>query len=570
MRTNESMFYVGGTVKSLGNDNQYRGPELFAFNKSKISNYKNESVWENSNLWLEMSYPNGDPVDFRLTVNGLYNERPLYSYYQYPSRSDYVAKTNGTLKGQAKYGGFFIYGYEVADRTVYQKLYWTKNSGQTDLYYERGENYQGSTAVSDLRAYDAFTGELIFSSAESGIDIPGISSESYVKGDHIVLKYGGKYYEYDRNGNLVATHTLPDLNIPNTNENYRPVVTYQQNALGDIYVISELVSKSNSNARIATYLSKVNTDFTLVWTTKLQGTWSNATNSIGYAYGAVQTAFPHLVFNPIKQEVMVNTFSQNGLGVFNHYQRLSMTNGSLSIWDSALGNWSSQLTQFQVDWFGNYTKLSGATAFPGTLSADGWTSKPSDGYMYFFDNNGDRKSQSSTNGIMLWLNIMFGASTSYPQQGLYVGDGMYLSYNGYKDAYNDLPYQYVPVLTVGTPTTDPLIYDAFTLGQFMSEDKLKNAELAFKLALHQPKGNTDLAGMSFRMQNPLNRYAVETDGVKLYLSKYMRGSRTVLASQSFPVQPSQLYSFRIIMQGEAIKVYMDGVPYFEVTDNEYS
>ncbi|WP_168123608.1 hypothetical protein, partial [Paenibacillus sp. HB172176] len=30
------------------------------------------------------------------------------------------------------------------------------------------------------------------------------------------------------------------------------------------------------------------------------------------------------------------------------------------------------------------------------------------------------------------------------------------------------------------------------------------------------------------------------------------------------------YSFRIIMQGEAIKVYMDGVPYFEVTDNEYS
>jgi hypothetical protein len=89
------------------------------------------------------------------------------------------------------------------------------------------------------------------------------------------------------------------------------------------------------------------------------------------------------------------------------------------------------------------------------------------------------------------------------------------------------------------------------------------------MTMYQPKVNSKLAGMSFRMQNPTNRYAVEADGQKLYLSKYTGGNRTVLATQNFIAQPAKAYIFRILMQGEAIKVYMDGVPYFEVTDSQY-
>src|SRR5690606_4324084 len=74
---------------------------------------------------------------------------------------------------------------------------------------------------------------------------------------------------------------------------------------------------------------------------------------------------------------------------------------------------------------------------------------------------------------------------------------------------------------------------------------------------------------SFRMSNPRNRYAFETDGEKLYLSKYQTGERTVLAEQAFPLIRDTKYRIQIEARGSNIKVLVDGVEYFNVTDSQF-
>jgi hypothetical protein len=72
------------------------------------------------------------------------------------------------------------------------------------------------------------------------------------------------------------------------------------------------------------------------------------------------------------------------------------------------------------------------------------------------------------------------------------------------------------------------------------------------------------------MTSPTNRYAVETDGKTLYLSKYVNGTRTVLASSAYPFLDNTDYAFKVEMLGSSLKVYLNSVPYFSVTDNSFA
>ena len=72
------------------------------------------------------------------------------------------------------------------------------------------------------------------------------------------------------------------------------------------------------------------------------------------------------------------------------------------------------------------------------------------------------------------------------------------------------------------------------------------------------------------MTDPRNRYALETSGSVLSLSKYVNGARTLLDSRHVAFQRNVEYAFKIKAQGSRLQVYMDDVPYFDMTDSTFS
>ncbi|MHA7966106.1 glycoside hydrolase family 78 protein [Paenibacillus sp. CAU 1782] len=573
VRTNESHFYYGGMKVSAQLYSDYNtGRELYAFNKSKIGRYKEDFIHGQYDVSLALSYPDGTPVDFRLGPKELYN-RSIKSY-SYPSYADYLAKTNGTVRKQSVLHKYDVRHYEVADRTIYQIVSFQKYDDQRDTYIQNGRETTGPSSGLDLRTYDAFTGELIASTLEDNLPDQISYNSLYVKGDNLLAIVGSIYYEWNREGKLIATYTLPDLGITVPSWQYEMRTKHAQFILGDLYLLTEVGHKDAPRYGQNTYLSKVDSNFKLAWTVQLKG--AAATLTDGPAYGSPNTPmlYPNIIYDPSRNEVLVNSFTNTGWTWAFYYQRINAVTGSASDFNTTdYGTWNSEKTDFSLNWNGLFKKNSNnsSTYYPYTQTADGW-STGSDGISALMNYHNPIGAKISSNSLikLTYINMFGGGNTGLAQNGLYVGDGLYLSFNESVDTHNAIRSAFLPVLSVGTPTTDPLLFDAFTLGQFVSDNKLSNAELAFTMKLHQPKTNTKLAGMSFRMQNPLNRYAVETDGQKLYLSKYTGGNRTVLGSQNFPVQSSKGYNFRILMRGETIKVYMDNVPYFEVTDSQFS
>jgi hypothetical protein len=278
-----------------------------------------------------------------------------------------------------------------------------------------------------------------------------------------------------------------------------------------------------------------------------------------------------VIINPVTNEILVNTIRDYS-GYKNYEPVLDMVDGKtgrLKSWDrSKTGQWNSSATEFEMDWYGNYLRHPSLASYPSIRTADGWTTNIDPGrYVQTYGPAG--MSAHFISHAIARKDMYSVEKTEDGKFGTYVGDGMFVAFSTIRNFMGHSTDRFMPVLHVGQPSDTPLLYDAFSLGQWVSKTKLKNAELAYSMTMYQPKVNSKLAGMSFRMQNPTNRYAVEADGQKLYLSKYTGGNRTVLATQNFIAQPAKAYSFRILMQGEAIKVYMDGVPYFEVTDSQY-
>jgi len=154
------------------------------------------------------------------------------------------------------------------------------------------------------------------------------------------------------------------------------------------------------------------------------------------------------------------------------------------------------------------------------------------------------------------------ASQLYSQ---YVGDGVLLTFYTGKDTLNP-ERGFVPWINVGTPTSNPPSFRAFSLGQFASPTTESDTEFSFKLTMKHAQTYSDLAGFSFRMQDGRNRYAVETDGTTLYLAKYVNGTRSVLTSRSYPFQDYVQYSFKAKALGSALSVSVNGVPYLSATD----
>lgn len=588
IRSNESHFYFNEASKDRGGSTYFprKNPRLYAFNKAKAGRYTSVTQMPDNNpydMYLEHIYQDGIPYDFVLGPEHLRNvPKPTveqYSFYDYTSMRNNDL-TRATYRGTTTIQNGEISGYKVAEKTIYQSVGWDCYR-VCSYYYDDGSAEYDST-IPDIIAYDAFTGEFLSSAFMNGsIDRRKGIQVWTTKGDNLIGLYDGSIVELNRKGKIVETY--PNFVKPRSTQydRYNVAMSCQSYIVKDsgysdlflegvdAWYVFESTGCYPDDFNFYRTLSLVKVwkdDLTVAWRTDLKAYFMSGAGSLIYQMGNMKEYHQSVMINEMKGEIVVRSFKPNGFGLENYAERIDIATGAISYYNAdGSAPFNSYSTTIEMDWNGNYYGV-GQTTYPNILTADGWKTKYSGTKESTIWNPANVRRSSFSSDMRLSTSWAANVYLYQGTHGFYVGDGMYVTVSS---AYNTNNGNFVPILHVGEPTQDPLIYDAFTLGQWVSDSKLKNAELAFSMALYQPKVNNKLAGMSFRMQNPLNRYAVETDGAKLYLTKYTGGNRTILGEQHFPVQAGKAYKFRILMQGEAIKVYMDGVPYFEVTDSQY-
>jgi hypothetical protein len=164
--------------------------------------------------------------------------------------------------------------------------------------------------------------------------------------------------------------------------------------------------------------------------------------------------------------------------------------------------------------------------------------------------------------------------------GEYFGDGVQLNMFEVNNSYSAPGYsnngpKYGGIMSLwvskGPPTTTPEVRKGFKLGQFISDQSFDDSEITFNLKIDDLTVDTDkLMGMSFRMEDAENRYAVETNGTTLYLSKYVGSVRTVLSQLPWTFVSKTSYDFKIRTLGTKIELSLNKAPVFSVVDAQFA
>ncbi|WP_378051350.1 hypothetical protein [Cohnella cellulosilytica] len=580
---------------------------IFALNKSKIPAYHKELVMTCGGS-IDMSNCNGynweqnlthfwdgeNPYDFILSIDKLPANQYMVPYYTESDQknSNWSTKArNGDFSGSSRMvaNGATPRMYEIAGsriyvvyaRTLYAYYYRTDEGSRT--------NYTSANYL-DVHVYDAYTGEFIASSYDNGERIPLSGTYADVLGDDLILSTSagiGQVLQYNRQGKNVMNKTV---SLPTTVETIERNVrswngaiyaepaadftcgwsnsafsfkdaegnkyAYAMNSCSKVGQTGVTIDPAlNPESSAGYYLVQLKPDFTFGIKARLQGTYY--ANGWPGPYDLNLETSAVLAINNVTKQAVTRTAAavQGSMGNYYYSQLVDLTTGEVSPW--TMGRPASSQQNFSSPFYITYT---------GEYKT-GWLSQNVDG--------GGSKLNSWAGFEYLkraYNPIVTVNSARYLRYGEYMGDGIYLSM--YDTDYQMSMAGGGPAATahmfldVGTPVTTTL-YKGFRLGQFVSPDAYEDAEYTFSMRMDSPKEDSALAGFSFRMTNPKYRYAVETDGTKLFLSKYVNGTRTVLDSIAYPFQARTTYSFKILTQNNKIEVFLDGVPYFEVTDDTY-
>ncbi|WP_101808183.1 CARDB domain-containing protein [Paenibacillus pasadenensis] len=149
----------------------------------------------------------------------------------------------------------------------------------------------------------------------------------------------------------------------------------------------------------------------------------------------------------------------------------------------------------------------------------------------------------------------------------YVGDGSLFALQRIPNG-NSNPTAMI-WFSAGAPSTTPLVKQAFTNGQFVSDVSLSDAEMKYSQRMLDVDVDQEAMGFSFHMQDPRNRYAVETNGHSLDLVKYVNGNRTVLQAGSYPFESDVSYGFKVKTVGSKIEVFLNNIPILSATDGQF-
>ncbi len=427
-------------------------------------------------------------------------------------------------------------------------------------------------------------------------------SQAFSNGDKLVLylDFGGlddKLVEFDRNGNVTRNLTLtthPPISDSNPGglrcedlDDYDGKNSkFFRGSNNDLYRLEwwdencGYMYARSLNVSVVKY--DLNT-FTYKWKTELyydspdNGSWYNGDD------WEIQEDLPFIITLPGKNQVFALSYSNKHTSSPDGpiaWQYLDMTSGAVV--QTNLGTTDDNYTYqefrpphyVRVDWNGNmiypgaplvgsttadnYSTLSRITA-TGKVNAE--IRDPSGNYVTYVP-------MENLPRYMRYLNDDDPVEDQSLVYGQYVGDGIFLY--GISFTFYRSPYYMTVGIAKGTPTTNALVKDAFYLGQYVSPNSLGDAEIGVTLNMKNPTIDTDLVGLSFRMTDPRNRYAVETQGTTMYLSKYVNGNRTVLASQSYPFLPNTNYAIKVKTVGSNMKVWVNGIPFFDKNDSTFT
>lgn len=298
---------------------------------------------------------------------------------------------------------------------------------------------------------------------------------------------------------------------------------------------------------LGVYLAKYDSNYQLVWRTKLSGT--KTIFDPGPWGGDQRDSISNMIINTKNRTIVTKSLvtGDNYMGeprtIVNDL--VSMDTGYAQPWTGGL--LEGMTTPIKVDAWGNYTSGTGAYNIYNQVTN-------------LRDPVNSTLSSSANNAGSNRTEIIDGGK--FYQE--YVGDGLLLSgYNIISDNWLNPPTgASVWYLDKGDPVDAPSIQPRYEYGQFISNDAVGNSEFSYTFEAESAKSSTSMFGFSFRMQDGTNRYSLEFDGNNVYLSKYLWGNRTILASNTYNVQNGKDYSVKIRIVDNLINVWINRVPYF--------
>jgi hypothetical protein len=551
---------------------------FYALNKSKIGRYESESVLDNYGMVKELRHhlPDGSYYDYIIGDPPIryYTETRDYRRNNWEGIPfEFVTENEREPGVSYTQIGFEVLDHYKTDDAIFQLVKWTCAciiDKDGDRYSERGHT---------LFTYDLRNGEFIASGLEKGVLLENRAPEfGLSRNDNLVLwhyRYIDRYYAfisiYDRNLNRIAdkeaplfSYTPPPSQYPLTCSSEYHWDNYFEDINGNTYVYQEYNCGEVSELRDygAIFLIKFDSDFNVVWRVKLAG---NDFQPNVQEYHEISDA----VVNVIGREMIVRTYQYShasyGMVGTKVIEAVNLDSGYSRMLAPDFG-YSFNNTKFDIDASGQITART-TERMPYSYTPYGIKFAWNGASVVSYTLDDTSYYSFNTGGIVDW-NGSFVRSANVIYNAQYVGDGILLSIMGNPSNLYDIYSAYV-WLNVGVPADRPRQGPGLTLGQLLSPTNVKDHEISFTLSLDDADADQELVGMSFRAANAANRYAVETNGSIIYLSRYVNGSRTVLAQQPFPFQDGVKVLLKLKFSGDKLELFVNGAPYFNVTDDTF-
>ncbi|MFD0695837.1 PKD domain-containing protein [Paenibacillus sp. GCM10027628] len=591
------------------------GSTFYALNKNKIGRYQLDLVWSTgcsgcfssgtyTHRWLD-----GNPYDYTLNYKNIPSS--LVTVKTIPHYTNQTQDYTMNMSEAIEYGTVkFVY----AEKTVY--MLFTKDTPTKQIYDtsgDRDKTYTQWTYNSMACSFKALDGSLI-----GCFDVPGTNGsytitlkDRIAKNDHLLFLFdsdgyyssngyfGNSFSEVDQYGNVVNTGTITGNNpwIPMTYEakttywpstnpaSYSPPRyvntscsfnqsggTPYKDRDGNTYFYEEKVCQAPDGSAmrgytewnmraypelgLGIYVAKYDKDYKIVWRARTGGNALYFSAAWNYDWSDnINT----MIVNPLNNTIVTKTLYTVG-GSYGDSR--TIVNNTIDMTTGAVWGWggpvvSGMSTAMHVDGAGNYV---------------GGGNCPSNIYNQCADfSTGANRTLSGTVGFVS------GATETVNQKGFseYMGDGLLLSawmYRSWVTGGGNPPYgETVYWIDKGPVAEAPAVTPRYQYGQFLSGPTASDADIMFNFKTDQVKIDTELFGFSFRMQDGMNRYALEFDGVNAYLAEYVNGVRTVISTSAYNIQDSKSYSVKIRTVGNTMNVWINKVNYFaDIVDNTYA
>lgn len=560
-----------------------------------------------------------------------YEKGSPYAYVIHFSSSDrkvisYKNSNNVLYKNVTVYGSTML-DYELADQYLYVRRQW-----KGDLLNGNGNIYPQDIAVYDVRTGKelASSFDSAAMSTDVGTLLPGLKDRNasdfvgglsgmITSGQRLLVNYASgngngvgqafrSWYTItpDFHVSKKASWLVPEPHFSSFANTYNGLSAADKqkwnyvslgstmDASGAIYAYEGWASQ-NGGAVYDLNVTKYKADYSLAWRTYL-------TAPAGQAFPNNSRLFSSAFYYP---EVTSDFFLNPGgkeIYARMYYDYLAPGNvwpdgkEAVAVIDTANGALKKQAEAKNGDDLKMYhygdpdyqgEEIAYSADFAGNVSPKGRRSTTADGYKTSMSRaNGE----SVCDGSYPTMYTQFGTNRVYdasgiavgsvktgcnysvkPEYGEYVGDGVYLSMSqSYPTGAGGSGMDNMRLtLSVGKPTTNAKIEQSFTGGQFYSPFSLGDAEIKFSLRVDDYEYDEENLGFSFRMQDPDNRYSLETDGSVVALIKYEDGKRSVLASLAYPLLDGKSYAVKLTMNGGHMAVALDNAPLFEVDDESF-